>query len=118
MRLRAHPDADLSTDQLDKLITTLQEKRHELVSALDSLNQELTLKEDCSISDAAEAASLKERGARAAGIAEQHSRTLAEIDRALTKLENGRYGISEVSGEPIAYERLKLVPWARTGTDD
>ena len=67
MKLHAHPDADLSSEQLEKLVTALQEKHHELVNALDWLNQELILKVDCSISDAAEAASLKERSARAAG---------------------------------------------------
>jgi RNA polymerase-binding transcription factor DksA len=43
----------------------------------------------------------------------QAQQTVAEIDHALTKLENGTYGICEVSGQPIPRERLKAIPWAR-----
>jgi len=118
MKLLAHPDADLTADQLEKLSTIMTEKHSELVRAVESLNQELALKKDCSIKDAADAASLKESGARAVGIADQHNRTLAEINRALKKLENGRYGVSELSGDPIAYARLQLIPWARIGARD
>jgi RNA polymerase-binding transcription factor DksA len=38
---------------------------------------------------------------------------LEEIDRALAKLDNGTYGICEVSGLPIPKERLEAIPWAR-----
>ena len=43
---------------------------------------------------------------------------IAEIDAAFYRLENGSYGVSEKTGEPIAYERLLLIPWARSGADD
>jgi RNA polymerase-binding transcription factor DksA len=33
-------------------------------------------------------------------------------------MDNGRYGVSEVSGEPIPYARLLAVPWARTDSDE
>jgi RNA polymerase-binding transcription factor DksA len=36
-----------------------------------------------------------------------------EIDHALGKLDNGTYGVCEVSGQPIPKERLKAIPWAR-----
>lgn len=32
--------------------------------------------------------------------------SIAGIDFALTRLANGQYGVSELSGEPIPYERL------------
>jgi DnaK suppressor protein len=38
---------------------------------------------------------------------------LALIDRALIKIEGGAYGVCEETEEPIGYERLKVVPWAR-----
>lgn len=37
---------------------------------------------------------------------------LSKIDRALEKLEEGTYGISDRSGEPIPAERLEAVPYA------
>jgi DnaK suppressor protein len=43
-----------------------------------------------------------------------HDRShLAEVERALQKIEAGTYGVSELSGEPIGYARLDAVPWAR-----
>jgi hypothetical protein len=65
-----------------------------------------------------EAASLQEEIARASGIADQHKQTISEIDHALKKLENGQYGVSEKLGEPIAYQTLSLIPWARTGIEN
>jgi len=43
----------------------------------------------------------------------QAQQTVTEIDHALAKLEDGTYGICEVSGQPIPKERLKAIPWAR-----
>jgi RNA polymerase-binding transcription factor DksA len=37
---------------------------------------------------------------------------LREIERALGRFENGRYGFSEISGKPIPLERLEVLPWA------
>ncbi len=38
---------------------------------------------------------------------------LIQIDNALAKMERGEYGVSEDSGEPIGFGRLRAVPWAR-----
>lgn len=38
---------------------------------------------------------------------------LALVERALMKIERGGYGICEETEEPIGYERLSVVPWAR-----
>ncbi len=35
------------------------------------------------------------------------------IDRALLKMKEGCYGICEETEEPIGFERLQVVPWAR-----
>jgi DnaK suppressor protein len=37
---------------------------------------------------------------------------LARVDRALKKIDEGTYGLSEKSGEPITRERLEAVPEA------
>jgi len=39
---------------------------------------------------------------------------LAEIEAALQRLDEGRYGVDEVTGEPIDPERLEALPAART----
>lgn len=118
MKIIVNADAELTLSQLDKLANHLIDKRLELTDILNVLNRRITTKADCSIRDAAEAASLQEEVARASGIAAQHNQTIAEIEHALRKLENGSYGISEKSEEPIAYKRLALIPWARSGPND
>ena len=45
-------------------------------------------------------------------IREQLQRTLEEIGRAEQRLEDGTYGKSVISGEPIPDGRLEAIPWA------
>jgi DnaK suppressor protein len=54
-----------------------------------------------------------------AQLAERASRDLEEIDAALQRLYEipERFGISETTGKPIPFERLDLIPWARTGAE-
>ncbi|MEO5668257.1 MAG: TraR/DksA family transcriptional regulator [Bdellovibrionota bacterium] len=40
---------------------------------------------------------------------------LVLVDRALKKIEHGVYGICEETEEPIGFERLSVIPWARYG---
>lgn len=49
-------------------------------------------------------------------LAERASRELEAIDDALRRLYEApeRFGICEETGDPIPFERLDLVPWART----
>jgi RNA polymerase-binding transcription factor DksA len=50
-------------------------------------------------------------------ILEQLEGDLAEIEAALQRLDEGGYGVDEVTGEPIAPERLEAYPIARTNVD-
>jgi len=47
-------------------------------------------------------------------ILEQLETDLAEIEAALRRLDEGTYGVDEVTGEPIDPERLEALPTART----
>jgi DnaK suppressor protein len=47
-----------------------------------------------------------------ATIVEQVEQRLEIVDRALQKIEEGTYGLSDVSGEPIPRGRLEAVPEA------
>ena len=116
--MRAHPDADLSPEQSQEMSNQLKIKRQEMTDSIDSLDNLVQTKHDCDIIDAGDFASLNEERRRAAAILKHHEETIAEIDAALARLKSGRFGISETTGEPIAYERLLAIPWARTGLDD
>jgi DnaK suppressor protein len=55
---------------------------------------------------------------RARDLSETEAPVIADIERALEKLDDGTYGHSELSGEPIPLERLDAVPWARLRADE
>jgi RNA polymerase-binding transcription factor len=44
--------------------------------------------------------------------------TLEAIERAEARLEEGTYGVSVVSGDPIPDGRLEVVPWADRNVDE
>ena len=52
------------------------------------------------------------------GLEEGAQQTLAQIDRALARLDEGTYGSCERCGNPIAEERLRARPWATLCIDD
>ena len=43
---------------------------------------------------------------------------LERVDRALKKIEEGTYGLSDISGEPISRERLQALPEALVTLDE
>ena len=45
------------------------------------------------------------------------NRILAKIDRALVKIKDGTYGLSDVDGTPIPEARLNALPYALTTVD-
>jgi DnaK suppressor protein len=47
------------------------------------------------------------------GLAERQQKYLEQIDEALQRIDDGKYGICLVTGEPIAIERLEEVPVAK-----
>jgi len=52
------------------------------------------------------------------GLEEGAQQTLAQIDRALTRLDEGTYGSCERCGKPIGEGRLRALPWATLCIDD
>jgi DnaK suppressor protein len=42
----------------------------------------------------------------------------AQVQRALQKLEEGTYGLSDLTDEPIPRERLEAIPWATANVDE
>ena len=43
---------------------------------------------------------------------------LSRIERAMQKLDEGTYGLSDVSGKPIPVERLEAIPYALMTADE
>jgi DnaK suppressor protein len=64
-----------------------------------------------------EAQDLEQAGKDSAFL-EDLKRTLEAIERAEARLEDGTYGKSVVSGDPIPDERLEAIPWADRKVDE
>jgi RNA polymerase-binding transcription factor DksA len=47
------------------------------------------------------------------GLMDSERKILVEVNDALSRIEDGKYGICEGRGEPIPKQRLKAIPWAR-----
>ena len=47
------------------------------------------------------------------GLASFEQEALYEVDAALQRLDDSTYGICELTGKPISWERLKAIPWTR-----
>ena len=58
-----------------------------------------------------EATNLYDRDRDQAAI-ENFDRMLAKVNRALQKMDDGTYGLSDIDGTPIPVERLEALPYA------
>jgi RNA polymerase-binding transcription factor len=68
--------------------------------------------------DTGDQAAELEQAERDAAVRQELQRTLASIERAEQRLEDGSYGVSVVSGKPIPDERLEALPWADRTVDE
>lgn len=107
----------LTVTRRETLRQALQTKRAELEHNLARLEEE-------AIEGRVDSPELEDV---AEGVIEDHCREalqvhdrklLAEVLHALGKLDAGTYGVSEASGRPISFKRLRAVPWARLAADE
>jgi DnaK suppressor protein len=111
------PPGPLTKKQLEILHAKLIEARAKLVSGSTLREGELRDQHDTE-SESMDAAEQAREQAEALGRAERDRATLRAIDEALARFEDGTYGLSADSGEPIGFERLKSIPWARLSVTD
>lgn len=101
--------------KLEEFRTRLLDERARLLSQLARLDQDVkeasqaqylegTLESDSASDLYDEEQSISEK--------EIPRQTLEEVEKALKRIEDGSYGLSEVSGKPIPLERLEALPWA------
>jgi RNA polymerase-binding protein DksA len=110
----------LTLEQLSHFRDRLERQRAEIVARLAQRDREVeaTLPQEDEIRDEGDDA--KAVADREPELAEEEldRETLRRIERALQRIEEGTYGVSEVSGEPIPLERLEAVPEATTLVDE
>lgn len=103
--------------ELAKFKALLMQKRSELIGDVKNMEQEALRSNAGSLSNLpqhmADQGSDAYDQALALDLAAVDRRLIKEIEDALQRIENGTYGLCELTGKPIKLERLEEIPWAR-----
>lgn len=111
---RQKPTSHLTIEQLAELRDALLRRREELVADMLELDTEWhSLRGDSEHSDEFECSGESQQAEMLAGLLQGGWEQLREIRAALTRMDNGTYGLCLGTGAPIHYERLRARPWAR-----
>jgi DnaK suppressor protein len=93
----------------------LAEERARIEREIEAIGQPPAADEPLDSGDQAD--ELQQEGTDDA-VREELERNLEEIERAEQRLEDGSYGKSVISGDPIPDERLEALPWADRTVDE
>jgi DnaK suppressor protein len=108
----ARPGSGLSPAQIAGLTARLHDERRILEARLAARRERLAAPALREPDDADWAASSEDQ-ALLVRLIDRDSKLLGEIDRALARVAAGSYGVCELSGEPIGFERLQVRRWTR-----
>lgn len=103
--------------ELEQFRQILRRKRAELVGDISNMEEEALRQNSGSLSNVPQ--HMAEQGTDtydqglSLDLAAVDRNLLREINDALTRIEQGTYGICERTGTPIKAERLQEIPWAR-----
>jgi RNA polymerase-binding protein DksA len=105
----------LLEQERERIVNQIAHLQDEHSRPMDDEVGELTRGLDNHLGDLASVTFERELGE---GLEEGAQQTLAQIDRAIAKLDDGTYGTCERCGRPIGEERLRARPWALLCIDD
>lgn len=107
------PESNLTSEQLRHLREKLEAKRKSLREKSGARVRSATRPDEEQLVEEGDIANQQVSVNESLGLASHEQALLAEVEGALRRIENGTFGVSEESGEPIAFERLDAIPWAR-----
>lgn len=111
------PKSPFKKEELDQFRQLLLKKRHELVGDVKTMEDQALQGSSGSLSNMP--SHLAEQGSEAydqslsLDLAAADRKIIREIDDALKRIDEGTYGICELTGKPIKIDRLRELPWAR-----
>lgn len=109
----------LSAQQLAQLKSQLEAKLAPLMQYQESIEEENPIHDESRLVGNAEAGDEALEGDQILQsdiLSEESLLMIGEVKSALQRIENGTYGLDEHTHQPISFERLRLVPEARTAT--
>ena len=112
---RKKRNAGLTKIELDELKQTLFALRRNILGDVSQLEDEAlkASEDDVSVDHMADHGSDSYEQDQTLGLLESGSVTIREIDAALSRMEEGTYGICERTGKAIGKSRLRAIPYAR-----
>lgn len=113
------PKRDLAPRTLAALARDLEARRAKVLENAEALMEEAReAQETLDVSDRLDAASpVASAGEESFALAMRAYETVADIDRALERIEDGTYGVCRWCGTDIPFERLKALPATETCVD-
>jgi DnaK suppressor protein len=109
----------LTKEQVSQLQAKLEAKLAQLKQFKKSVDQANPVNDPERVNDNSEAGdeALEDHSILENGVlSEESQEIIQEVKAALQRIQDGKYGLDEESGEPIPFARLNLVPEARTLT--
>ena len=112
------PAGPLDAQQIQRYAELLSQERLRLHTSLTRLYSEAVQNTPEQIGEGTARTHLADLGTDSfeqsadLGLAEQISRTIADVDRALDRIEEGTYGVCRGCGKAISIERLEAIPSA------
>ncbi len=110
--ISAHPDSQLTEDQVALLHEKLLAERQRVVAGFDRHLAE-ALGEAVVMPDETDMAQRSTEQAYLIRFADKERKLLSEIEHAIEKMRTGEYGVCEGTEEAIGFKRLELRPWTR-----
>jgi RNA polymerase-binding transcription factor DksA len=105
--------------EMERFRIRLEQEYTRLREQLATLEQQLDFNETGDVpSDPADAATVLLDQEELLGQTVQLQAIAVQIEKALARIAEGTYGMSEVSGKPIPIERLEALPYASTLVDE
>lgn len=107
---------ELTKKQLEELKGKLEVKMNALTKEVKELESDLTRhenNEEQGAADEVDRSSHEEQVQRSQIVLAGKKNLLMEVTDALTRIEDGEYGICEETEEPIGFKRLFAQPWTR-----
>jgi DnaK suppressor protein len=102
----------VQASELNYFKEILQSRKEQIQKNINSVNSELSQLNNLELSDEGDHASVNNNSMVESAIVEQQMQELEEIEKALTKIANGEYGICEMCEDDIGFQRLKVKPHA------
>jgi RNA polymerase-binding protein DksA len=106
----------LRSEDVRRFRELLTRQREEIESRIASNKRGIreTVRDEEGVGDVEDEADLLYEREAEIGENSRDRQELAQVKRALERIDQGTYGVSEVSGKPIPIERLEALPSATT----